>query len=113
MIITITSIKLKSLWHFFKLSYFGLTIVRQTKDQKGFITMKNTGSGYMHYTMSCWEHEDDVKLFARSGAHLHAMKQAAKISTEVRVYTFTGEEMPNWNEAKVLVMQKGKVFSYS
>jgi hypothetical protein len=113
MIITITSIKLKSLWHFFRLSYFGFTIVGQTKSQKGFIKLKNTGSGYLHYTMSCWQQEEDVKLFARSGAHLHAMRQAAKISTEVRIYTFAGEKMPDWKDAKTLVMEKGKVFTYS
>jgi hypothetical protein len=113
MTITITSIRLKSLWHFFKLSYLGLQIVRQTKNLKGFIEMKNTGAGYLHYTISCWQHEEDTKFFARSGVHLDAMKQAAKISTEVRIYTFVSEEMPDWKEAKRLVMENGKVFTYS
>ena len=113
MTITITSLKLKSLWNFFSLSLYGLKISRQAKRQKGFIKLKNTGAGYLHYTMTCWEQEEDAKLFARSGAHLDAMKDASKIASEVRIYTFSGKQMPSWKEAKVLVMQKGKAFSYS
>ena len=113
MTITITSLKLKSLWGFFGLSLHGLKISLQAKKQKGFISLKNTGSGYLHYTMSCWQSEEDAKLFARSGAHLVAMKESSKIATEIRIYAFSGEQMPNWKDAKALVMEKGKVFSYS
>jgi heme-degrading monooxygenase HmoA len=113
MVVTITSLKLKSLWGFFRLSLYGLKISRQTKNQAGFINMKNTGSGYLHYTMSCWQREEDAKNFARSGAHLDAMKEASKIAAEIRVYTFVSEKMPSWKEAKTLVTEKGKVFSYS
>lgn len=52
MIIVVTSIKLRSLFGFFRLSYQGLKIMRQTRQQKGFVSMKNTGFGYMHYTLS-------------------------------------------------------------
>ncbi|MDZ4710875.1 MAG: hypothetical protein SGI89_00955 [bacterium] len=43
MIVTVTSIKLRSVFNFFRLLMFGLKIIRQTKTQKGFIKMKNTG----------------------------------------------------------------------
>jgi hypothetical protein len=65
MIVNITSIRLKSLWKFFLLSYYALNIVRQTKSQKGFISLKNTGFGFMHYTVTCWETEEDLRVFAR------------------------------------------------
>jgi len=113
MVITITSLKLKSLWNFFRLSLHGLKISQQAKGHKGFIKLKNTGAGYLHYTMTCWQSEEDAKLFARSGAHLTAMKETSKIATEVRIYTFSGDQMPDWKTAKSLVMTKGKVFSYS
>ena len=113
MTITVTSLKLKSLWSFFRLSLHGLKISRQAKSQKGFINLKNTGAGYLHYTMTCWQTEEDAKLFARSGAHLAAMKEASKIATEVRIFTFSGEQMPNWKEAKTLLTEKGKVFTYA
>lgn len=112
MYITVTSIRLKSLFHFFKLSYFGLQIVRQTKQEKGFIKMKNTGFGYLHYTASAWETEEDLKRFMRQGAHLDAMKQGHTVATEVRTYTYRANEIPDWNEVKQLLKEKGKVYSF-
>ena len=112
MVITITSLELRHWWDFFKLSLWGLKIVRQTKTQKGFIEMKNTGFGYLHFTLSAWETEADVKNFARSGAHLEAMKQSRKLATEIRIYTFRSDEIPDWKDAKRLLFERGKVLSF-
>ena len=112
MIITITSLKLKHWWNFFKLSLWGLKIVRQTKSQKGFISMKNKGFGYLHFTLSVWESEADAKNFARCGAHLAAMKESRKLATEIRVYTFESELMPVWKDAERLLFERGRVFAF-
>lgn len=63
MIVTVTSLKLRKLWNFFHLSFHGIRVMKQTKNQMGFIKMKNTGFGYMHYTLSACETEEDVKKF--------------------------------------------------
>lgn len=74
--------------------------------------MKNTGFGYCHYTASVWQSAQDAKDFAHSGYHLKAMGQTKALATEVRIYTFTAEQMPNWEEAKKLVQEKGRVYTY-
>ncbi len=112
MFITVTSIKLRSVWYFFKLSLNGMRIVKQTKHEKGFIKMKNTGFGYLHYTLSAWQSEEDIKRFSRSGAHLAAMKETRNISTEVKIYTYSAAEMPAWKEAKNLLNEKGRTLTY-
>ena len=112
MVITVTSIRLKSWWLFFQLSLHGLKISQQLKSQKGFIKLKNTGFGYLHFTMSAWESEEDVKRFYREGAHLAAMKQASKIATETRTFTYQDEILPKWKEAKQLLIEKGKVLRF-
>ena len=112
MFVTITSLKLKSVWGFFKLSLNGLKISNQAKKEKGFVALKNTGFGYMHYTLTLWESEEDLKRFARSGAHKEAMKQSASLADEVRIYTFPADELPNWREAKKLLSQQGRVFTF-
>lgn len=112
MIITVTSLRLRRLWGFFKLTYLAMHIVRQTQTQPGFISMKNTGFGYMHYTLSAWESEEDVKRFARTGAHRDAMKFSRSLATEIRIYTFRCDEVPDWKEAKQLLLENGKVFSF-
>lgn len=112
MIITITALKLRSLWKFFRLSLHGMRVMKQTKNQKGFIKMKNTGFGYWHYTLSAWENLDDVKNFAKSGAHLEAMKESGTLATEIQIYTYESDKMPDWKVAKELVKEKGRVLKF-
>jgi hypothetical protein len=112
MIVTITSLKLRSLFGFFRLSLHGLRISRQAKSEPGFVKMKNTGSGYTHYTLTAWESEADLKRFSRTGAHLDGIKQGKSLAREIRIFTFPSDSIPDWKEAKRLVAEKGRVISY-
>lgn len=112
MIITVTSIKLRSVWHYFKLTMLAFKIVKQLKSEKGFINMKNTGFGYDHYTLSVWKSTDDLKRFSRSGAHAEAMKHTKNIATEVRTYTYSSDHVPDWKEVKKLLTENSKVLNF-
>ena len=112
MIVSITSIRLRSLWKFFSLSWHGLQISRQTRNQKGFLKLRNTGFGYMHYTLTLWETPEDLKAFARSGAHLESMKKSAELATEIRIWSYPAEKLPSWAEARKILHENGKVFRY-
>jgi hypothetical protein len=113
MIITVTSIRLKSLWGFFELSLHGLRITRQLRQQNGFIRMKNTGLGYLHYTLNFWESEEAMKQFSHSGAHLKAMGKSRKLAQEIRVYTYLSDHPPSWKEAKKLLLSHGRILSFN
>jgi hypothetical protein len=112
MVVSITSLRLRSLFGFFKLSLNGLKISLQAKSQPGFIKMKNTGFGYSHFTISMWKSQEELKMFSRSGAHLEAIKIAKYLAKEIKIYTFETESLPSWNEAKLLLEKNGKVLSY-
>ena len=112
MVITITSLRLRHWWDYFRLSLWGLKISQQAKKQKGFLAMRNTGFGYLHFTLSAWKSAADVENFARSGAHLEAMKQSRSLATEIRIYTFTAQEIPDWADAKKRLFEYGRVFSF-
>jgi len=113
MFVTVTSLKLRSLWGFFKLSLHGLRISNQAKAERGFLAIKNTGFGYVHYTASLWQSEEDLKRFAKSGAHLQAMKISASLAREVRTLTFAATKIPDWKEAKKLLAENGKVLVFN
>jgi hypothetical protein len=112
MMITVTSIRLRSVWGFFRLSLFGMKIHRQLQTQPGFLKIRHTGFGYMHYTLTAWESAEAIKDFVRSGAHLIAMKSSRALSTEIRTYTFTAGSMPGWEEAKRELSAHGKVLHF-
>lgn len=110
--ITATSIKLRSIWSFFKLSWLALHIARQVKAEKGLIAFKKTGFGLMHYTLTHWQTEADLKRFARSGQHQIAMKESAKLATEIRTHTYKADTMPDWATAKRLLDEEGKLLRF-
>lgn len=113
MIVSITSLRLRSRFGFFRLSWNGLKISLQARRQPGFIQMKNTGSGYLHYTLSAWANEEDVKRFSRSGAHLEAMKNARTLAKEIRIHTFEADAIPDWKDAKSLIERNGRAIPYA
>lgn len=112
MFVTITSLKLKSFWGFFKLSWRGLQISNQAKREQGFVAFKNTGFGYTHYTLTLWQTEEDLKRFARSGEHLNAMKKSSELASEIRTYTYSDDQLPNWNEAKSKLLENSKTLTF-
>lgn len=86
-------------------------IMKQLKggNYKGF---KKQGFWTSHYTMTLWESEEDLKNFARSGAHLEAMKVGARIAKEVVTLTIDADSFPRWKEAKKMLKEKGKTLKY-
>jgi hypothetical protein len=112
MIISLTSVELRSVWNFFRLSYHGYKISRQAKTKKDFVKLKSRGFGYMHYTLSVWNGEDDLKQFAREGAHLEAMRISKEIAIEIRTHIYHSPTVPSWKEAKTLLLSEGKILSF-
>lgn len=109
--IVITSIELKSVWKYFKLTYLAMHIVKQCKSEKGFLGMKNRGFGKLHFTLSAWESVEDMERFVHSGAHLEAMKHTRELASELRFYNYDAAAMPAWDEAKKLLAEKGRIIS--
>lgn len=101
---TITSITLKGPLQFFALSASALQIIRQLRatNCKAF---RKRGIWTTHYTMTLWHSEEDLREFARSGAHLEAMKKSRHIAKEIRTITIDAESLPSWKEAKQLLEQ--------
>lgn len=107
---TITSIELKGPLKFFALSTMALKIVGQLKSERH-KDFKKKGFWTTHYTMTLWENERDLQDFARSGAHLEAMKRSAEIAKEIRTVTIDAEKLPSWDDA-INLLKEGKVYRY-
>lgn len=112
MYVTVTSLRLKGPFHFFKLSYLAMKIIGQLKADPACKAYKTTGVWTMHYTMSLWQDEKSLKEFARKGEHLHGMKNGHSIAKEIVTYTFAAEQLPDWATAKELLKTKGRFINY-
>lgn len=110
MVAVITSIELKGPFKFFALSLYALKIMKQLK-AGDHVDFKKRGIWTKHYTMSLWKTTDDMKAFARSGAHMEAMKKSAVIAKEIRTATIETDQLPDWKTAKKL-LETGKVLKF-
>ena len=108
MILVITSIALKSPLGFFALSAQAKYVVKQLKESEC-LASKTKGFWTKHYTMTLWKSEYDMKSFARSGAHLGAIKNNNSFSKEIKTITVFAEKLPSWKEAKRL-LENGKSY---
>lgn len=100
--LTITYIELKGPFKFFLLSKRALAIIRQLKTTNC-NSFKKTGVWTKHYTMTLWNSETELKDFAKSGAHLTAMKKSSEIAKEIKTLTLDAEHLPSWVEAKKML----------
>lgn len=107
---TITYIQLKTIFSFFPLAVYAMRIINQMKSS-GHIDFKKTGIGKHHYTMSLWPSEESMRTFARSGAHLEAMRNSKKIAREIKTITIEANALPDWTTAKQL-LEKGKTIRF-
>jgi hypothetical protein len=107
---TITSIELKSPLKFFALSSYALKIMKQMKSSN-ILDYKKKGFWTKHYTMSLWKNEEEMKSFAKSGAHLDAMKKSKEIAKEIRTVTVDAEKLPDWTTALTL-LENGKILTF-
>ena len=111
MLISITAVRLRKLRYFFPLTWKALGITLQTRQSKGFLKMKNTGFGHLHYVITSWESEEDMINFMRAGAHGKAMKDIATLASEMYSVHYEADEFPSWKEAKERVLA-GKMIRY-
>ena len=107
---TITSIELKGPLNFFALSANALNIIKQLK-ATNYNDFKKRGIWTKHYTMTLWNNESELKEFAKSGAHLDAMKKSKQIAKEIRTITIDTDTLPSWDEAKKL-LENARVLTF-
>lgn len=111
MFATITVIELKSPFKIFALSFHAMKIVEQLKITSC-IAHKATGFWTKHYTMTLWDSKESLTAFARSGAHLTAMKLSASLAKEIYTLTIETDSLPNWKEAKERLLKEGKLLKF-
>ena len=62
--------------------------------------------------MTLWDSEEDMNDFYRSGAHLEAIKDAGRMSSEIVLLRLEADGFPAWSEVKPLLWEKGRRHRY-
>jgi hypothetical protein len=110
--VSITSIKLNSIWKLPSLAMYVMKIKRQSKKAGALEVASKGGFGTIHYTMSLWPNEESIESFSKSDAHLEALKKSRQLAEEIQVLTMDGKALPALEEAKVLLEKEGRTIRY-
>lgn len=109
MYISITGLKPKSLRAYVRFWILAIPAFRQSQTAKGNLYHAVKRVKGHQCTLTAWENRDKMLEFMRSGAHLKAMKAFPSIATG-KIYGFEGEQIPTWDVAFNLLMEKGRVY---
>ncbi|MEM7039540.1 MAG: DUF3291 domain-containing protein [Bacteroidota bacterium] len=109
--VVVTYLELNSPWRFFVLANYSRKIIQQLR-KTNCVKYKSRGFWTKHYTMSLWNTEEEMKTFAREGAHKIAMQSSRKVAREIRIHAYDADALPDWKTAKSQLMKEGKVYRF-
>lgn len=111
--VVVTSIQLRTVWHFFRLANNSRKILSDLRNEKACIAVKSRGLGKTHYLMTMWNDVDAMKKWYVQGPHLRAMKIAGDMAFEISTLTLDADEFPKWKNAIEMLNTRGKKIAYN
>lgn len=105
--ISITGLKPKGIYGFFKFWTLAIPSFGEAKSAKGNLYSAIKKINGFQCTLSAWESRDAMLVFMKNGVHLKAMKSFHSIATG-RTYGYESDTIPSWEEAYELLESKGK-----
>ena len=105
--ISITGLKPKGIYGFFKFWTLAIPSFGEAKSAKGNLYSAVKKINGFQCTLSAWESRDSMLVFMKNGVHLKAMKSFHSIATG-RTYGYESDTIPSWEEAYELLVSKGK-----
>ena len=107
MFTAITRVELKGATKLPRFFYYTSLINKQLKTSSGLISVKTSrGDGLEFWTLTTWENLKSMQDFARSGAHLKAMKIIGRIAKGTKSMHWETYTIPGWKEAKDKLLSK-------
>jgi heme-degrading monooxygenase HmoA len=105
--ISITGLKPKGLFSFFRFWRLAIPSFEQARKAKGNLHCEVKRVQGFQCTLTAWESREDMLNFMRAGAHLKAMKAFHQIATG-KTFGYESERIPTWTEAFSILQEKGK-----
>lgn len=112
MYVSITRLKLKSIWRLREFIKMSNEIFEQAQNAPGNLNTKLSNRWFRYfYTQTHWNSREAMQQFVVNGAHREAMKQWKDIAMEIKVHGFETSHPPKWKLSRQLVAQQGRVIS--
>jgi hypothetical protein len=108
--VSITGLKLKRWWHFFRFMSLTIPATRQARRSAGNISVELTKSNGVYHTLTVWHREEDMRNFLYEGAHLRAVRAFGDIA-DGKTFGFETTEPPAMNDVHSLWLEHGREYA--
>lgn len=109
MYVSITRLKLKSIWSLPKFAKQSNLIAQQAKASPGNLKVKLSNRWFRYfYTITHWNSKQAMQQFMINGDHKVAMTQWSRYASEVKAFGYEVDYPPKWKEARLMVANKGR-----
>ena len=98
MYVSITGLKTKTIFSWFKFWFLAIPAFREAQKQKGIIFCETKKIKNYHHTLTVWESKEDMHKYKISNSHLKAMQSFKNIATG-KVFSYETNSIPSWDEA--------------
>jgi hypothetical protein len=107
--VSITGLKLKSIWYYPKFVYYTSRAMKNAKIANGNISANGSYRNGVLHTLSVWKDKRSMTQYLVAGAHADAMKINDDISLPngTKVYGHETDHIPTWEEAIQMWQEKG------
>ena len=100
MFVSVTQLKLKSLFKFLPFMRMNIKVVEQLKKAPGLVKQDMRASNpYTYWTLTVWEDKESMMRFRNTGPHLEAMKKINTIAKKAKAGNWESDTVPTWKEA--------------
>eukprot|EP00546_Thalassionema_frauenfeldii_P012316 CAMPEP_0178925146 /NCGR_PEP_ID=MMETSP0786-20121207/17740_1 /TAXON_ID=186022 /ORGANISM="Thalassionema frauenfeldii, Strain CCMP 1798" /LENGTH=113 /DNA_ID=CAMNT_0020599975 /DNA_START=74 /DNA_END=411 /DNA_ORIENTATION=- len=108
MYVSITGLRLRSIWHYPQFGYHAMCSKQQAEKALGNLSTQTTSANGIQHTLTVWKDRDSMIKFMASGAHAKAMKITSDVASFIRVYGYETDKVPTWEEAIAIWAEKGR-----
>ncbi len=105
--VSITGLKLKSIFHWPQFAWLAIRSMNQAKQAKGNITAQARSVNGIQHTLSVWQSKAHMLAYLKAGAHLQAMKNFRHMAGG-STYGYDASTAPSWEEALEIWRKYGK-----
>ena len=104
MIIVVTRLHLKSIWKLRRFGALSKAAFMQAEQADGNLhTDAFPQSPWKFCTITAWESAEQMKAYARSGAHAEAMKHHKDLAKGIQTITYESDTIPERKEARSML----------
>lgn len=108
-LVSLTRLRVRSMWLLPRFFWYAVPSSQQARKAPGNLGVELLNdTNFAFWTKTLWKDEASMRAYMLSGAHRKSMPVLQEIVDEAQVVHYTGDALPDWQEAHRRLLESGK-----